>query len=29
VWVKFTQTGTAATQGAATVIIKYVPNNDK
>lgn len=28
VWVKYTQTGTAATQGAATVVVKYVPNND-
>lgn len=28
VWVKYTQTGTAATQGAATIVIKYVPNND-
>jgi hypothetical protein len=28
VYVKFTQTGTAATQGAATVIVHYVPNND-
>lgn len=29
VWVKYTQTGTAATQGAAIVIVKYVPNNDR
>lgn len=29
VWTKFTQTGTAATQGAATIIIKYVPGNDQ
>lgn len=29
VWVKYTQTGTVATQGAATVIVKYVPNNDR
>lgn len=28
VYVKYTQTGTAATQGAATVVVKYVPNND-
>lgn len=26
VYVKYTQTGTAATTGAATVVIKYVPN---
>lgn len=29
VYVKYTQTGTAATQGAGTVIIKYVPNIDR
>ena len=28
VYVKYTQTGTAATQGRAIVIVKYVPNND-
>lgn len=28
VYVKYTQTGTAATQGAATVIVKFVANND-
>jgi len=28
VWVKYTQTGTAATQGSAYVIVKYIPNND-
>jgi len=28
VYVKYTQTGTAGTQGAATVLIKYIPNND-
>lgn len=29
VWTKFTQTGTAATQGAATIIVKYIPSNDQ
>lgn len=29
IYVKYTQTGTAATTGAAVVIVKYVPNNDK
>lgn len=28
VYVKYTQTGTAASTGAATVIITYVPDND-
>ena len=28
VYVKYTQTGTAATQGVAYVVVKYVPNND-
>jgi len=28
VLVKYTQTGTAATTGAATIIVAYVPNND-
>lgn len=26
IWVKYTQTGTAATQGAGTIIVKYVAN---
>jgi hypothetical protein len=29
IYVKYTQTGTAATTGAAVVVVKYVPNNDK
>lgn len=28
VFASFTQTGTAATAGAAIVVIKYIPNND-
>lgn len=28
VYVMYTQTGTAATTGAAIIIIKYIPNND-
>ncbi|WP_051346511.1 hypothetical protein [Bradyrhizobium sp. th.b2] len=28
VFVQYTQTGTAATAGQATVVIKYIPNND-
>ena len=28
VWVTYTQTGTAATAGAATIAITYLPNND-
>lgn len=28
VYVKYTQTGTVATAGTATVVIHYVPNND-
>lgn len=27
-WVKYTQTGTAATTGSATIIIAFIPNND-
>lgn len=28
-YVKYTQTGTAATAGAAVVVVKYIPSNDK
>lgn len=28
VWAKYTQTGTAATAGDATIVVKYIPNND-
>lgn len=28
-YVKYTQTGTAATQGSAIVVVTYVPNNDR
>jgi hypothetical protein len=29
VYVLYVQTGTAATQGVATIIVEYIPNNDK
>jgi len=29
VYVLYAQTGTAATQGIATIIVEYIPNNDK
>lgn len=29
VYVRYTQTGTAATAGVATIIVEYIPNNDQ
>jgi hypothetical protein len=29
IYVKYTQTGTAATAGAAVIVVKFIPNNDK
>jgi len=29
IYIKYTQTGTAATTGAATIVLEYAPNSDK